>query len=455
MRWLFMTVNPSQNLNFGFSTLDEVRRRFILPLWNSYSFFVTYARLDGFTPPTPDEVIPVAERPLLDRWILSRIQEVTAQVRDQVEAYEPEVGARAIEHFTVEELSNWYIRRTRRRFWKSEADVDKAAAYQTLYEVLTGLTGLIAPFMPFLADEMYQNLVRSFDPAAAKSIHLTDYPQADMTVVDSDLTRDMAAVLDVVALGRSARSAANLKVRQPLAEIKVYARDPGYFDAVTRMSDLVLDELNVKAIEPLGELSGVVSYDIRPNLALLGPKYGKQLPAIRTALAEHDSATIAATVTAGRNLVLNLNGEVIELNPEELLVDLRKQPDLAAAQSADATIVLTTALTPALIAEGRARDFVRGVQDSRRNAGFEIEDHIAITYLADPEIALALQENEEYVMAETLAESIDGQTATGASDQLEPLSVEGPGGEMGADGIFRDQITVGDHQVRIAINKVS
>ena len=324
-----------------------------------------------------------------------------------------------------------------------------------MYEVLTGLTGLIAPFMPFLADEMYQNLVRSFDQQAAPSIHLTDYPVPDMSVVDSDLTRDMAAVLDMVALGRSARSAANLKVRQPLAEIKVYSRDPGYFAAVTRLSDLVLDELNVKAIEPLGELGDVVSYDIRPNLALLGPKYGKQLPAIRKALAEQDPSVVAAGAAAGQHLVLTIDGETVELSPDELLVDLQKQPDLAAAQSPHATIVLTTALTPELIAEGKARDFVRGIQDARRNAGFEIEDHIEITYLADPEVADALQTNEPYVLAETLADGIDGQVATGASDQLEPLSVEGPGGEMGADRIFRDQIVVGDHQVRIAIRKTT
>ncbi|HEU0163808.1 MAG TPA: class I tRNA ligase family protein, partial [Thermomicrobiales bacterium] len=207
MRWMFSTVNPSTNILFGYHATDEVRRRFILPLWNSYAFFTTYARIDGWTPPvTPT---PVAERSLLDRWLLSRVHELTLTVRDRMSDFDVSTGPRAIENFVVEELSNWYIRRNRRRFWKPESDADKAAAYETLYEVLVIVTKLMAPFIPFVTESMYQNLVRSISDNQPESIHLCDYPVADEALIDRQLTREMSAVLAVVKLGRAARSEAN------------------------------------------------------------------------------------------------------------------------------------------------------------------------------------------------------------------------------------------------------
>jgi isoleucyl-tRNA synthetase len=454
MRWLFGSVNPSNNLNFGYHVLDEVRRRFILPLWNSYSFFATYARLDRFDPLDSRMDVPLAERTLLDRWIVSRLNQVVAKVRESLDAYRPEVASSTIENFVVEELSNWYIRRNRRRFWKSESDRDKAAAYRTLYDCLTTITRLLAPYVPFLAEAMYQNLVRTIDASAPESVHLTDFPLSDPALIDEALSSDMAAILEVVSLGRAARSEAGVKVRQPLPSVLIYSRDREVLDAVLRLQDQVLDELNVKNISPLTELGDVVSYDVRPRLNVLGPKYGKRLGEIRALLAKEDPASVAARVDAGQVVELTLaDGGVVALEPGEILVDLTKRSGFAAAQGSLATVVLDTALTPELIQEGLARDFVRGVQDARRSAGYRIEDRINIAYVGDPEIVAALGAFEDYVRTETLADLLIGQATTGASDQVEPEAVEGPGGAFGVDGAYRDQIEVGQHQVRIALKR--
>ncbi len=455
MRWLFCTVNPSLNLNFGFNVADEVRRRFILPLWNSYSFFVTYARLDGFNPLDASTFVPLADRPLLDRWIISRLNQVVQSVREALDAYHPDSAAGEIERFVVEELSNWYIRRNRRRFWKSESDRDKSAAYHTLYETLLTVTKLLAPFIPFATEAMYQNLIRTLDASAPESVHLTDYPAAHPDAIDADLSQDMSAVLEVVRLGRAARGEANVKVRQPLPAVLVYSREPAVMAAIERLQDQVIDELNVKEVRPLLELGQVVSYDIRPKLPVLGPKYGRQLGAIRAALAAEPPASVAERVQAGQNVDLSLpEGVTVSLEPSEILVDLMKRAGYASAQGPRATVVLDTAVTPDLVDEGIARDFVRGVQEMRKTAGYRIEDRIEIEFAADPEIMAALERHAEYVATETLAESVSAVELVGASDQLEPASVEGPGGIDTADGRYIDQIEAGGHHVRIALRRV-
>jgi isoleucyl-tRNA synthetase len=449
MRWLFMTVNPSQNVNFGYHVTDEVRRRFILPLWNSYSFFATYARLDGFDPTDASKRVPLAERSLLDRWIISRLNQVVADTRERLEAYDPNGAANEIEHFVVEELSNWYIRRNRRRFWKSESDRDKQAAYHTLYESLVTISRVLAPFIPFLSEELHQNLVRSVDLEAPVSVHLTDFPEADLSSIDEQLSRDMAAVLEIVQLGRAARSEASVKVRQPLPGILVYSRDPATMEAIVRMKDQITDELNIKNVAPLVDLGEVVTYSIRPNLSLLGPKYGKMLGAIRTALASEEPTSVASRVSACQPIDLLLpDGAKISLEPEEVLVDLQKEEGYAAAQGPTATVVLDTALTPELIQEGLTRDFVRGVQDARKSADYRIEDRIVVNFEADPEVVAALDPFRDYVMSETLAEELTGTTSVGVSDAVEPL------GTHDRNGYWQDQISVGRHQVRISLRQV-
>jgi len=407
MRWLFATVNPSANLGFGYNVTDEVRRRFILPLWNSYSFFVTYARIDGWERPTTAS--PVGERTLLDRWIISRANELVGTVREGLESYDIATAARAIEHFVVEELSNWYIRRNRRRFWKPESDADKSAAYETLYDALVLVAKLLAPILPYLSEELYQNLVRSVDPDAPLSIHLTDYPVADELLIDRQLSKDMAAVLAVVRLGRSARAEANIKVRQPLPAILVHTSDPSGAESVVRLKEQILDELNVKDVRALADLGDVVSHEVQPNLPVLGPKYGKALGGIRAALMQADASEVAVLVEAGSNITLTVqNGTMVELLPSEVLVNLRKREGYAAAQSADATVVLDTNLSPALIQEGVARDVVRAIQDARKQLELNIEDTIDVRYRAsERSVANAIEGHAEYISREVLAKSLE------------------------------------------------
>ncbi len=455
MRWLFARSNPDANLNFGPHITDEVRRQFILPLWNSYAFFSTYAALDHFDPTDARNAIPLADRPVLDRWIISQLHRLIGEVRAALDDYAPDRAARSIERFTIDELSNWYIRRNRRRFWKSENDADKTAAYQTLYESLTTLAAVLAPFTPFLAEAIFQNLVRSVDATAPASIHLTDFPTADSARIDESLSGDMDAVLEVVGAGHAARQEAAIKVRQPLPKVLVYNRDPQILDAVLRLQDQLLDELNVKAIEPLGDPGKFVSYTIRPNLRVLGPRLGKRLNAVREGLAALDPSEVAASVEAGEVVLVKTAEGVERLDPGDVLVDLLKLPGYATAQGPRSTVILDTSLTPELIQEGWARDFVRGIQDARKRAGYRVEDTIEIGFVADPEVAAAIETHRRHVMTETLAVSLEAKATSGASDAVEPEVVEGPGGLSFPDGWYADQIAVGEHHVRITLYPAS
>ncbi len=430
MRWLYCQTNPSTNLNFGYHIGDEMRRRFILPLWNSYAFFANYAALDGFDPTESQNDVPLAERTMLDRWILSRLQGVIGDVRTALDDYDQVAATRVLERFVVEELSNWYIRRNRRRFWKTEADRDKAAAYLTLYEVLVSLAGLLAPFTPFMADEMYENLVLSVRPDAVPSVHLTDFPVADQSKIDRDLDRDMSALLQAVNLGRAARNKANVKVRQPLPEVRIWARTEATLAAVERMQEQLLDELNVKALGRIDDPAEYATYVIRPNLSVLGPKYGKQLGVVRGLLAEADVTTVAQTIRAGESLSL---GD-FTFTPDEVLVDVKEREGFNVAEEGDLLVALDTTLTPELVAEGLARDFVRGVQDARKDAGLRIEDTIRLAWTASAEAGAAIERHLEEIAAETLAREA------------------APGWVDGAD--FKATVKVGNEQVQVGITRV-
>ncbi|MCO5227305.1 MAG: DUF5915 domain-containing protein [Thermomicrobiales bacterium] len=333
-----------------------------------------------------------------------------------MDGYDPTSAARAIEYFVVEELSNWYIRRNRRRFWKPESDADKANAYETLYEALVTVAKLTAPIMPFLSDAMYRNLVVSVPSGLTpgvqggdvpRSVHLTDYPVADTTLIDTDLNRAMAAVLDVVKLGRAARSEASIKVRQPLPAILVHTPDPADAEAVVRLKDQITDELNVKDVRAITELGGILSYEVKPNLPLLGPKFGKQLGAIRQAIGGLDANDVAGKVNAGQDVPLTLgDGTPVTLAPNELLVTMRKNEGYAAAQSDAATVVLDTELTPELIAEGVARDFVRTIQDLRKQLELNIDDRIVLAFDAEGSVADAVATHHDWIAAEVLAVSL-------------------------------------------------
>ncbi|MCC6626014.1 MAG: isoleucine--tRNA ligase [Chloroflexi bacterium] len=404
MRWLFVNHNPAVNLNFGYGPLGEVMRQFVLTLWNSYSFFVTYARLEGFDPTRAR--VPLAERALLDRWLVARLHQTTGEVRAGLEGYDPPRAGRAIAAF-VDDLSNWYIRRNRRRFWKTDPGVDdSAAAFLTLWECLVGMTTLLAPIMPFLTEELYQNLVRSVDQDAPLSVHLCDFPAVDPAAVDTGLLADMAAVQTVVSLGRAARSKAGVKVRQPLARalVKVRARDEE--GAIARLREQVLDELNVKDVTVVQRADDLVFYGIRPNLPLLGPKYGKRLGAIRQALAQVDPAAVAHAVSEGRATPLAVAGATIELAPDEVLVDMQPRPGFAAVEQDGYLVGLDAALTPDLVAEGLARDLIRAINDARKEAGLNVEDQIALWVDGDAALQAALAEWHDVIRREVLATTL-------------------------------------------------
>ncbi|MGO8684675.1 MAG: isoleucine--tRNA ligase, partial [Thermoleophilia bacterium] len=292
-RWfMFTSQQPWSPRRFGPEMVDEVVRRFLLTLWNTYSFFTVYANIDRFDP-TADRV-PLAERPLLDRWLISELNQLVATVTQGLEEYDATNSGRAIQEF-VDELSNWYVRRSRRRFWKSSHDRDKLAAYHTLYDCLVTLSKLLAPYTPFVAEELYQNLVRSVDATAAESVHLCDWPLVDAAAIDGAAAADMAAARRVVELGRAARNGAAVKTRQPLREV-VVAAPAAERAAVDRLRDIVTDELNVKQVRLVADGGELVDYVLKPNLPLLGPKLGKQLGLVKAALEQAGAADVVAAL---------------------------------------------------------------------------------------------------------------------------------------------------------------
>jgi isoleucyl-tRNA synthetase len=310
---------------------------------------------------------------------------------------------------------------------------------------------LLAPFTPFLSEAIYQNLVRSVDPRSPESVHLTDFPVSNPDRIDESLSQDMDIVLEVVGAGHAARQEAAIKVRQPLPALLVHTRNPEMLESVLRLRDQVLDELNVKSLQPIEDPGQFVSYTIRPNLRALGPRLGKGLHAVREALAALDPGEVAARARAGIDILLDTPDGEVTLQPSEILVDTERLPGYAAAQGPRSTVVLDTSLSAALIEEGLARDFVRGIQDARKQAGYQIDDFIQIRFVADPEVSRAIDAHRAYVMTETLATALEAVLVAGASDAVEPEAVEGPSGRLQGDGQFDDQIVVGEHHVRITL----
>lgn len=406
MRWMYCCQRYDTDMLFGYHVADETRRRFFLPLWNVYNFFVTYANLDKWTPAVGDQRSAVND---LDRWILARLHQVITEVTAQMDEYIIYKAVYAIEAF-VDDLSNWYVRRSRRRFWKSEADADKNAAYATLYEVLVTLTKLLAPFIPFLAEVMYQNLVRSVDANAPESVHHCDFPRADASKLDTALLAEMDAARKVVNLGHSVRAENNLKVRQPLARVLVVAP----YEQRTRlaqMATLIADELNVKTMQLVENEAELVTYKLLPDNRVLGPRFGKLFPQVRAALNATDPYVAVATLRAGKNLTLDVNGQRVELAPNEVLITPQPKVGLAVKADGEYVVALDTNVTPELKAEGLAREFVRRVQELRKNAEFDIADHIRVYYAATPTLASAIEAHRAYIMGETLADEMHASTA--------------------------------------------
>ncbi len=401
MRWMYCGASITQDFRFGYTLGDETRRRFILPLWNVYSFFVTYANLDKWTPAVGKKRLPASALSALDRWILSELQVLVKTVTDRLETYDPAGAVRAVEAF-VDDLSNWYVRRSRRRFWKSENDADKRAAYSTLYECLVTLCELLAPFIPFIADAMYQNLVRSVEVKAAESVHHCDWPKADTALLDEGLMAETRLVQQIVSLGRAARSKANLRVRQPLSTVLVKVKSEDERATLTQLKDQVLDELNVKALDFVREETDLVSYAVKPAFGLLGPKYGKRVPAIAAALARLDPAAVARSKRAGQGVEVEVDGERLTILPDELDVRSTERAGFSTAEEGGYLVGVSTALTPELVQEGVAREVVRFTQDTRKCADLDIADRIVTYIQAGPALTEAVKAWADYFCQETL-----------------------------------------------------
>jgi isoleucyl-tRNA synthetase len=405
MRWMFCRHNPANNINFGYGLADEIRNRFVLKLWNTYAFFCNYARLDGFDPNSP--AVPVRERPDIDRWVLSDLQLLVQTARREFENYNVMAFCLTAETFVAEKLSNWYVRRNRRRFWKSEKSQDKSAAYQTLYTVLTTLIRLFAPIMPFLTDVMYQNLERSGDEAAGRalSVHHCNFPEPDESLIDAELSADMEALLRLVSLGSAARNSVRIKVRQPLAEIVIQPANDSERRAVQRFADQIAEELNLKKVSLHDPAQGpLLRSEVSPNLKTLGPKFGERVKEIRKALAALDVNSLVAKLKAAGRFELDCAGEMVVLDENDILVKTNAPEGWTGLSDHGTQLLLDVRINEELAREGAAREVVRHVQELRKKSGLEMEDRI-ILYLATESAALrqAVERHASYISAETLA----------------------------------------------------
>jgi isoleucyl-tRNA synthetase len=400
MRWMFCRHNPANNLNFGYGPAEEIRSKFILKLWNSYAFFCNYARLDGFDPIAP--LVPVGKRPDIDRWILSDLQLLVRKAREEFERFNLMGFCVEAERFVDNKLSNWYIRRNRRRFWKSERGEDKLAAYQTLYTVLVTLAKLLAPVMPFLTESIYQNLAAAGNPG---SMHLCDYPEADAALIDEQLSADMEALLRLVSLGSAARNTVKTKVRQPLAEMKVLPGEDRERRAVERFADQIREELNVKRVTLHDPAQGpLLRAEVKPNMKTLGPKFGARLREVTAALAAADPVAVAARVQAGELVDLPSSNGAIVLEPADVVTQLKAPDGWAGVVDRGTQVLIDVRMTQALKDEGKVRDVIRHIQELRKQAGLEMEDRIALyLHTESAELRRAIEAHRDYIMSETLA----------------------------------------------------
>ena len=399
MRWYLYTASPpGQERRFSSDLVGEVLRNFTLTLWNTYSFFVTYANLDGWKP----EKVAKIEYSLLDQWLLSELHTLVKNVTRALETYDVIGATRPIEQF-VDQLSNWYLRRSRRRFWKSGSDTDKQAAYATLYEALVTISKLLAPTMPFIADELYLNLVGSIEEKCLDSVHLESWPESDSAKINEKLNQEMQLVMRLTSLGHAARNKANRKVRQPLSEVAFAVASREEAQAMMNYSDLLEDELNVKKIRSLNSASEAVSYALNPLPKQLGQKYGNRYPEIRKSVLALDAEKTAQVLLAGQTIRVEVNGEVLELLPEEVEVRIQAKEGYAVGSEGAYLAALVTDLTPELVQEGLAREFVRRVQDLRKTADLEIADRIQLYYSASQGLHEAIKAFSAYIQTETLS----------------------------------------------------
>ncbi len=400
VRWYFYTNGaPWLPSRYYTEAVSESQRKFMGTLWNTYAFFVLYANIDGFDP--AEHPLDKVELSLMDRWVLSRLHTLIREVDEGLERYRITEPARAIGDF-VDELSNWYVRRSRERFWGKGMAGDKEAAFATLYTVLETLARLIAPFTPFMAESVYRNLVCSVNKTAPESVHLCAYPACDASRIDTQLETDMAALVQVVQLGRACRADANMKTRQPSAALYVCgATLPETFAA------LAAEELNVKSVSFPSNTREFTTYQLKPQLRTLGPRYGKLLGKISAHLNTLDGNDVVEAFARGEALSFELEGTQVTLEKDDVLTEPQHRPGFVAASDRGVTVVLDTNLTQALIDEGYAREVISKLQTMRREADFEVTDHINVGFVADAELVGVIMRYAAQIQTAVLADSLD------------------------------------------------
>jgi len=399
MRWLYASHNPEYDLRFGWHKIHDARREFLV-LWNVYEFFLTYARIDKFDPLT--QLAPYDSRSELDRWILSRLQKLIESAHLNYSRYSIHLFMRDVSKF-IDALSRWYLRRSRRRFWKSEDDSDKLAAYQTLWECLVTAIKLLAPVVPFATEAMYQELVRAYDSSAPVSVHHCEFPKAGALAVDEKLLRGMDAILDLVEQGHSARNKAGMKVRQPLREIRVVAADKNLPGEVQPFLSLITDELNIKEAGFVDSAANLYSLTSRLEAKTGKPKFGRLFASLQEGLSKKAPAEIEAVLKRGEPIVLEAGGEPINLTAEDIVIEKTPEPGWQISEGGGFLVALSTQLDTELIREGLVRDLVRQIQNLRKEVGLDVSDRIRIAYAASDEMAAAVSAHAPYLGEETLA----------------------------------------------------
>ena len=404
-RWYIISNSqPWDNLKFSFEGIDEVRRKLFGTLYNTYSFFSLYGNIDGFS--YKEEEVPASERQEIDQWILSVLNTLLAEVTTCFEDYEPTNAARLIQEFVDDNLSNWYVRLNRRRFWKGEYSEDKVIAYQTLYTCLDTLSKLMAPIAPFFSDFLFQNLNQVSGKDQAQSVHLAEFPKANTACIDKDLEERMGIAQNISSMVLSLRKKEKIKVRQPLAKIIIPILDDTLEGKVSKVEDYILNEINVKEIEYLNDTSGVISKNIKPNFKTLGPKYGKHMKVISAELAKFGQEEIRL-IEQNKTYKINIGGEELVLDEDDFEINSNDIDGLLVASSKGLTVALDIHITEALKAEGNAREFINRVQNIRKDHKFEVTDRILIKMLISIEFKLALDEYKNYICDEILANDIE------------------------------------------------
>ncbi len=400
VRWYFY-VNSAPWLpnRFHGKAVTEGQRKFMGTLWNTYAFFVLYANIDGFDATKYD--LDRDRLNIMDRWLLSKLNTLIADVDDHMEHYRIPESARALQAF-VDDMSNWYVRRSRERFWAKDMPQDKINAYMTLYTALVEVCKTAAPMIPFMTEEIYQNLVRSIDKDAPESIHLCSYPQADTSMVDKELEKKMDELLQIVVLGRACRNSSNRKNRQPLAEM--FVRAPEALDGI--YAEIIAEELNVKKVTFTDDVSGFISYSFKPQLKTVGPRYGKLLNKIRGYLSSLDGTKAMEELKSQGSLQFEVDGQPVSLAEEDLLIETAQMERYSSDSYGDVTVVLDVGLTDELIEEGFIREIISKVQTMRKEAGFEVTDKIRVSAAGNERIVRLMKDHGDEICPEILAESM-------------------------------------------------